>query len=460
MGKFINLAGIDFAGGGGSPTPPGPTPSVQEKDVNLYDYDGTLLYSYTAAEFSVLEALPDFPTHDGLTAQGWNWSLVDAKLYVSGHGILDIGMTYITSDGRTRIYITLQPNRTSPVLDLYVDGTLSVDWGDGSTSDILTGSSLNSKISTHHEYLTHGKYVITIIPSENARFSVKGHSIAFCTLLFDGNYTASGVKSYQNSIDKILFGSGLVELGDYALQGCYKLKAISIPEGITKIGANCFKNAQSLKHINIPHGVTLLDNGAFSYSFIERVILPNTIANIVYYAFQNCYSLKAAIVPDSVTNIGSYAYQNCYCIEKISISANMTQIDSYVFDYNKSVDKIVIPDNIQTVGVRALACCFEATEIIFGSGLKKLDSSSCFEMINITELNIPAGVTEMSYQALNGFYSLKVLRVNPVSPPVVQANTFYNLPSDAVIYVPAGSVDAYKAATNWLQYASQIQAMP
>ena len=54
---------------GGSPTP------VERSDVNFYDYDGTLLYAYTAAEAAALEEMPSNPSHTGLTAQGWNYTL-------------------------------------------------------------------------------------------------------------------------------------------------------------------------------------------------------------------------------------------------------------------------------------------------------------------------------------------------------------------------------------------------
>ena len=61
---------------------------ADEKDVNFYDYDGTRLYSYSAADFAALDALPANPSHDGLTAQGWNWTLADAKTYVATYGEL------------------------------------------------------------------------------------------------------------------------------------------------------------------------------------------------------------------------------------------------------------------------------------------------------------------------------------------------------------------------------------
>ena len=86
---------------------------VPENDVMFYDYDGTVLYSYSASDFANLSAMPANPSHTGLTAQGWNWSLADAKSQVSTYGFLDIGQMYTTSDGKTRIYITIPESTTS-----------------------------------------------------------------------------------------------------------------------------------------------------------------------------------------------------------------------------------------------------------------------------------------------------------------------------------------------------------
>lgn len=54
---------------GGSSTP------VSANDVTFYDYDGTVVASYSLAEAQALTALPDGPTHEGLIFQGWNYTL-------------------------------------------------------------------------------------------------------------------------------------------------------------------------------------------------------------------------------------------------------------------------------------------------------------------------------------------------------------------------------------------------
>ena len=113
--------------------PSGSRTEAPDNDVNFYDYDGFRIYSYTAQEFLALESMPANPTHEGLTAQGWNWSLADAKTYVTDYGMLEIGQTYITDDGKTRIYISLDEGRLSPYLGFAINGTATVDWGDETT---------------------------------------------------------------------------------------------------------------------------------------------------------------------------------------------------------------------------------------------------------------------------------------------------------------------------------------
>ena len=85
---------IQTGGGGGSAS----------DAVRFFDYDGTILYSYSASDFAALTAMPSNPTHTGLTSQGWNWTLADAKAQVTAMGSCDIGQMYVTSDGK-RIFV-------------------------------------------------------------------------------------------------------------------------------------------------------------------------------------------------------------------------------------------------------------------------------------------------------------------------------------------------------------------
>lgn len=52
---------------------------------------------------------------------------------------------YITESGATEIDIIMQEGRLEPILTIAVNGTITVDWGDGTTSDTVTGISVNTR---------------------------------------------------------------------------------------------------------------------------------------------------------------------------------------------------------------------------------------------------------------------------------------------------------------------------
>ncbi len=61
----------------------------------------------------------------------------------------------------------------------------------------------------------------------------------------------------------------------------------------------------------VPDGVTTLGSDSFSQSGLTGVTLPNSLTNIVDWAFSECHSLTSIAVPSSVTSIGRYAFITC-----------------------------------------------------------------------------------------------------------------------------------------------------
>ena len=51
------------------------------------------------------------------------------------------------------------------------------------------------------------------------------------------------------------------------------------------------------------------------------------------------------------------------------------------------------------------------------------------------------------------------LTIHADTPPTIDSSTIYGLSDDCIIYVPAASVDAYKAAQYWSDRADYIQAI-
>jgi hypothetical protein len=171
-------------------------------------------------------------------------------------------------DGNTHLWITLQEGRTSPMLGVCPNGTVTVDWGDGSTPDILTGKSIDTVQRTpNHEYAAAGDYVITL--SVEGTAGIIGSNRGPYLLAASSSDTDNINYVYRNAIQKIEIGIGVTSIGSYAFQNCFSLASIVIPDSVTSIGS---------------------------------------------YAFQYCYSLASVVIPDSVTSIGGYAFYNCHSV--------------------------------------------------------------------------------------------------------------------------------------------------
>ncbi len=279
-------ANVSVSGGGGGGSP--------DDDVVFYDYDGSVVDSYSAADFANLAALPSNPSHTGLTAQGWNWTLSDAKTYVSTYGKLDIGQMYVTDDGKTRIHIKLGEGRLAPYLGIAVNGTVDIDWGDGTAHGSLTGTSLTTVKTLQHTYSSAGKYTIVLNGGSISIYSASSKS----RLLSPTSSPNSNDDSYRTSIAGVNLGSNAV-IGYYGLAYCYNLQYVTIPSTVNISEEAPFYYCYSLKHLTVPTATTTLPRyfAPYSYSLSSVSIPKQTTISSKTHLFLNCYSLRRLIVP-------------------------------------------------------------------------------------------------------------------------------------------------------------------
>ena len=307
--QLYALINAKNGGGGGASTGTG--------SVRFLDYDGTIVKAYTPEQFANLTALPANPSHEGLTAQGWNYTLADAKTYVAANGALDIGQTYITDDGKTRIHIKLEEGRLRPCLGLGVNGSVVVDWGDDSATDTMTGTSLTTAVYQEHQYAVAGEYTISIAVTGEIAFV--GDSSNGALILTKANGDATTNRAYQNCIKSICLGSDVTSIDTSVFRNCTSLASITIPNNVTSIGNSAFNNCRSLTSITLPDGVTSIGDSAFNGCLpLTSVTIPDSVTSIGTSAFSNCYGLGfikfGSSTPPAVSNVSAWANIPTDCI--------------------------------------------------------------------------------------------------------------------------------------------------
>ena len=415
------IESIEVGGGGGSS-------STSPNDVNFYDYDGTLIASYSLSEAQSLTALPDGPIHEGLTFQGWNYTLEKVKAFTRP---MDVGAMYITDDGKTRLYIRIAAEGRMNV-PLYISQTVAngvtIDWGDGSATETLAGT---GSVNTTHTYTSIGDYVITLD-------TVDGCEIGFGD--GSGSYSLLGsMNVYCNMLQAIQIGNGVTSIGESAFNSCYSLASITIPDSVTSIGEGAFFNCYSLANVTIPDSVTSIGNSAFiGCSSLASITISDSITSIGEGAFRVCSSLAGITIPDCVTSIGNYMFDSCYSLASITIPDSVTSIGEGAFIGCSSLASITIPDSVTSIGNSAFSYCS-----------------------SLASITIPDSVTSIGEGAFIGCSGVAKYHLKPTTPPTLSdPYTFDGISADCTIYVPQGCLEAYQNATNWAMYSSYMREEP
>ena len=103
----------------------------------------------------------------------------------------------------------------------------------------------------------------------------------------------------------------------------------------------------------------------------------------------------------------------------------------------------------------AFSGCSSLTSITIHDGVTTIGEWAFASCGSLTSITIPDGVTTIGEMAFSGCYNLTSVYCKPTTPPTFGATVFSGS-SVAAIYVPQASVDAYKAASGWSEYASKI----
>ena len=299
-------------------------------DITFYDYDGTIVTSWTLEELATKTALPDYPSHNGLTCQGWNWSLAGLK---TTNRKMNVGAMYITDDGKTRIYIRLEEGRTSPMLGVCPNGTVTVDWGDGTTPDTLTGTDVTTvKWTPNHAYAVPGEYVIKLTVDGTMGFYGEFSLTSASAILRYSSSDDNRNYVYRSSVQKIEIGNGITSIDGSSFYSCYSLASITMPNSITSIKESTFYSCYSLTSITIPDSVTNIGNSIFNSCYsLASITIPNGITSVGDSAFHNCRSLASITIPNGITSVGDSIFNNCYSLASITIPNGITSVGDSAF---------------------------------------------------------------------------------------------------------------------------------
>ena len=284
---------------------------------------------------------------------------------------------------------------------------------------------------------------------------------------------------YDN-LRSVVIHDNVTSIGNYAFQNCSGLTSITIPNSVTSIGQSAFYGCSSLKtvinlsNLNVFKGsssngfvgyyaaivinasnasnVSIEIEGDFVFGKINgdntlcgyignatQLSLPANYNGENYVigeeAFYGCSGLTSITIPNSVTSIGYYAFMGCSGLTSITIPNSVISIGDYAFEGCSGLTSVTIGNSVTSIGNRAFYSCGSLTSVTIGNSV--------------------TSIGEGAFMGCSALTSVYLFNETPIN---VSRYAFSNY--RATLYVPQGSLDAYKAADYWNKFTNIVEFDP
>ena len=191
---------------------------------------------------------------------------------------------------------------------------------------------------------------------------------------------------------------------------CGNMTEVSIPSTITSIdGYSGFGYCNGLEKIT---------SYSKHYSVVDECLLVDNRNNQVVFYF-NSANHPTVTIPSDITSIGEWAFGHHDGVKNVVIPNSVVRIENHAFCWNNSVETISLPETIDYIGPSAFVGC----------------------------------------------PSLTSLTINATTPPKIGKSydsneKIFDGDDELTIFVPSGSIEVYKNAEGWIDFADKIKAIP
>ncbi len=249
----------------------------------------------------------------------------------------------------------------------------------------------------------------------------------------DGSVIAIAPGAFKNctALDEISIPEGITSIGNFAFAGCTSLKTIVIPNSVKEIGLGTFNKCTSLNTITLPFigsGAEDDENTNFGYIFADKLGASNSVVakslktvkiqntdKIAAEAFKDCSNIESIKMPSNISFIGESAFANCKKLVAVYIS-NIEDWCKVTFE-NLDSNPLTYAHNLSVYSSK--------------DGVYK----------KITTLDIPDGVTSISYAAFSGLSSLTAVSI-PASVTFIGDEAFAGCSALVKVSIPALGKDS------------------
>ena len=320
---------------------------------------------------------------------------------------------------------------------------------------------------------------------------------AWCNIVFENE----GANPISNATEPY----GWWGLKEFTLQvNGTPITELVIPEGVTSIGAYAFDGAR-LEHVTFPNTLVSIGNHAFPYNYFDEVILPESLKSLGECAFPECRYLERVQINDGLEVIPTCAFDECGNLSDVSMPSSVKKIELQAFYLCRNLTTMPMTDSLQTIGYSAFAgsgietlktgksltsigehafsFCnnLKSVEIsdpvtalgqlafylndslqiaVIGNGVHKIPKRLFSQCSNLTSVTLGNAVDTLEEYCFEYCEKIDTIVCMAAVPPVMNGaeDSFFSpvVFQNATLYVPMGSVEAYKTANVWKNFQNIV----
>ena len=315
------------------------------------------------------------------------------------------------------------------------------------------------------------EYKIGVVLEEQSSDCGYQPTIEYRWVDVSGGYVCSGTTKYNQEKQQYRIDGGTWIDTDplQTRRGSTILEEQSIDCGyhpVTEHKLSVTYNDSSVINVNCDGNPELLNQNFSNWQNITSATVGDCITIIGNQAFNGFSGMTSISIPSGVTSIGKLAFSHNIALPSITLPSALTSIGNQIFNYCLSLETIDIPSGVTIIPYDAFFYCSGLTNVTM-TNVEKIGVDA-FGHCSFATITLPYTLTEVGEYAFAFNNELTDVTINAITPPAfkdingedgsVLKNIFFGCSNLTNIYVPAESVEAYKASNGWSTYANIIQA--
>lgn len=259
----------------------------------------------------------------------------------------------------------------------------------------------------------------------------------------------------------------VTEIGELAFRYCSSLTRVRLSNSIEVLSEQIFTGTPNLKRITLPESVRVIESVALSWSHGLEEIILNEGLEVINDDLCNCDHLKYLYIPKTVREVNP---EKCTAVRVANSSFDLeVDIDNpylkadngvlYTKDKNKAIcvygrsaETLNIDKDTKIIGPLFCWGLSKLQSITLPDGLLEIGHRAFDSCTRLRELDIPKSVNKIDFRAFEDCESLESMVVRALTPPEIidsgqnKQGIFSRDVKNCVLYVPAESIEAYKAS--------------